>query len=766
MSSKVTPLSSKNSSALNDGTSGDLTLLEQVQKGKDDKETLQWCMTQYNKCKNQRSAKERQWYVNLAFYSGKQNIQLTTSKATTNGFQITTPKAPPWRVRMVINKMRPAVRKQVANLTSQEPKFFTVPGGTTDADNMSARIAESIIDNYYREAHYKIKLKQLIWWGSICGSSFFKTYWDKTVKDANGNQGDYTTDVITPFHIYVPDLLQSDLELQPYVIHASTMSPDKVKQLYGIDCKPNVSAASSLLDDQFLNLTGINRSKALNECLVLEFWVKPGAYNRFPAGGLITIAGETLVQQSTTGWPYKHGEYPFAKFDDIFSGQFYAEALLTDLLPLQREFNRSRSQIIEAKNLMAKPKLVAPKGSVNASQITSEPGQVIYFTPGLGEPHALIMPQLPAYVENEIARIDQDFSDIAGQHDISKLIGSRTSATSIAAVQEQDSTMISGAATSVEQLTEKTARQILSLTKQYFTTERTIKIVGEDQAFETLSFINTDITDNTEIYVETGSALPYNKAGRQALLMDVYKLGLIPDANDVLELMDIGGFDKIQADLLTDQRQAQRENLQMVALGKNPPVANFDQSDEDPLQTLIEMVQEAANPNPLDLSAMPGTSPISGQSPTIPGAPNMGPPPAAPNALGTPTQAPPSTPGQQLPPGSPPVGVAPVPTNPQIPDFPVNEWDNHDIHIMIHNRFRKSQQFAALDDMTKQIFQQHVALHNQAKAQNIQGLPQAPQTTPVGGPAIPQFPGAPGPLQGQPLPSPSATTDVGNYLQE
>lgn len=672
--SAVNPISSRSGSAVD--ISEPLTALEQIEKFKEDAEVLAWGMRQYQRCRSQRVLVEREWYINLAFYFGKQNVQLTTSNASTNGFQLIVPKAPPWRVRLVINRCRPTIRKQVANLTSQEPRFYTVPAGTEDDDVTSARIAEALLDSYYREAHYKSKLKRLVWWGSICGTAFFKTYWDKTIKDSNGNLGSIVTDVIDPFHIYAPDLLQWDIELQPFIIHASTMSPDKVKSIYGVEVSSTISATNQILEDQFLNLTGVTKTQSLNEVLVLEIWVKPGAFNRFPEGAVLTIAGEQLVQNKR-GWPYTHGEYPFSKFDDVDSGKFYGVSVLTDLLPLQRELNRTRSQIVEGKNLMAKPKLLAARGSINPNAITSEPGQVVLFTPGFNPPVPLQNPQLPAYVETEVQRLQLDIEDLAGQHDISRLISSRTSATALSYVQNADATMVAGAATSIEQLTEKTGRQVISLVKKFWTTTRTIKVVGYDEAFETLSFINTDIKDNTEIYVETGSALPQDRAGRQAFLMDAFKLGLINDPNDVLELMDIGGMQKIKQDLLVDQRAAQRENMQMVALGKNPPEATFSLPEPiDPLQDLIDRVSAGE---------------------VIEDSPPVG------NTFGLPTQE-----SEQ---------------EPEIPQFVINDWDNHQVHILIHNRYRKSERFESLPDITKKIFQQHVSLHTAALQQGIQGQP-------------------------------------------
>jgi hypothetical protein len=48
------------------------------------------------------------------------------------------------------------------------------------------------------------------------------------------------------------------------------------------------------------------------------------------------------------------------------------------------------------------------------------------------------------------------------------------------------------------------------------------------------------------------------------------------------------------------------------------------------------------------------------------------------------------------------------------PVVPVNGWDNHAVHIEIHNRFRKSQAYEILPDIVKKEFQKHISIHENA----------------------------------------------------
>jgi hypothetical protein len=63
-----------------------------------------------------------------------------------------------------------------------------------------------------------------------------------------------------------------------------------------------------------------------------------------------------------------------------------------------------------------------------------------------------------------------------------------------------------------------------------------------------------------------------------------------------------------------------------------------------------------------------------------------------------------------------------IPMN-QPPLVPVHDWDNHAVHVEVHNRFRKSQTFELLPDAVKEEFQRHIELHQQAlQAQMMQQM--------------------------------------------
>jgi len=649
--------------------------LDSLQRKKEYDKFLAWAQEEYRKVKNARASLERQWYMNLAFYYGKQNaVMLLSQTSHSTDFKLFTPPAPPWRVRLVLNKIRPLIRTELSKCTSQKPTVTVVPSSTDDDELAAARVGQSIWDDVYRRKRIHKVVKRAMFWTLNCGTAFIKDYWDQTLVDPSSDQvGDFCIEHITPFHLFVPDFLEEEIENQPFLIHASTKNPEWVhhkysKNLLGKKVEPNATEINDLMEGSFLNMVGAseNRHRAV---LCLEFWIKAGTHPLFPEGGMVSVLGDDIVQ-AISGNPYQHGEYPFSKLEHIPSGKFYADSIIPDLIPLQKEYNRTHSQIIEAKNRTAKPQLLAAQGSIDPTKVTSEPGQVILYKMGFPPPQPLPLQSLPPYVKEELETIVRDMDDISGQHEITKgrVPPGVTAATAISFLQEQDDSKLSHTIDSLESAVEKVGKHILSYAHQYWDTPRVVKVIGKDGEFDAQTFKGQDLRGNTDLHVESGSALPTSKAAKQAFIMDLMKMGFIPPDKG-LEVMELGGIERLYEDLQTDVRQAQRENLRLT-LSKIGP------------ETMEVMQQQLEEPE---------TDPET---------------------------------GEQLPPA-----ILPEELNP-------NSYDNHQVHILTHNKFRKTQQFETLDDLHKKFFEEHVALHEsvvqdemmQTMMQQLQGQP------PVGAP--------------------------------
>jgi hypothetical protein len=134
------------------------------------------------------------------------------------------------------------------------------------------------------------------------------------------------------------------------------------------------------------------------------------------------------------------------------------------------------------------------------------------------------------------------------------------------------------------------------------------------------------------------------------MLMDLMKFGAITP-EQMLDLIDIGGINKLTELVRIDMKAAQRENLRMKKL--------------QPMDILMA-----------DMKHQMGMQPDAQGN-------------VDPNTF---VQA---------------TGM----TLERPPLVPVNEWDNHQIHIEVHNRFRKSQEFELLPEEVRTEFATHIRYH-------------------------------------------------------
>lgn len=644
---------------------------------------VSWCGSQYEKMKSERQRFERQWAINLAFIAGRQNVSFfPAAKGGTGYGRLVTPPAPSYASRKIINRIRPIMRTEMARILSNKPNASVVPASSEDEDLFAAQAGEQIWESIYAGKKLLKNFSRSAFWLVACGTSFTKVWWDPVAYDTlTKASGTIQYAPVSPFHLYVPDIMEPEIENQGYVFNVYAKPVSWVEANYKIKAVPTVSSQNDPLENAMF-VYGTNDAKP-DSCLVMECWFKPGSHPLFPEGGYVTIV-DTMVVDIRLEQFYNHKEYPFTKWENIPTGSFYAESVITDLLDPQREYNRTKNQIIEAKNRMAKPQLSAPMGSIDASKMTSEPGQIVFYKPGLAPPTPIPLQGLPSYVLEELNNLIGDMEDISSQHAVSRGQTAQgvTAATAINFMQERDDALMTTTYQSIEDGWEKIAKHTLSHVVQFWELPRIVSVTGVDGSFDAVTLKGSELAKGTDIRMEAGSALPVSKSAKQAMLMDMMKMGFIPPDKG-LELMEMGGLEKLYNDIKIDEQQAQRENLKMRRLDINEITRHQQQVQQ--VNGQIQNQQDA-----IDSGQEIATA--SAPAPTTTGA--MTPDLAIPGAEMDPNTGTPLM----------------MPTN----IVPVNSWDNHQVHIEVHNRFRKSQAYELLPDENRQEFELHVQMHNQA----------------------------------------------------
>lgn len=654
--------------------SKNLALFSDTKRGK---ELISWVSTQYEAMKSARKTVLYDWYQNLKMYYGEHYFELDRTSAIP---ELKVPIAPKHRVRATINLIRPMIRTEISRLTSQAPIATVVPS-TGEEDDMSAALAAEACLQYtnYRDKFTSVIMPKMAFWMCITGIGFIKTWWDDNKIDPftrlaippnedTANmvgavaKGNVCRDAVSPFNLFVPELLIENIQEQPWVFEVYTKSVEWAKSTFGDVFEkqapiPDARSKTEIFESSYLNVTSNQRDAEPDSCLLIEAWVKPHSCALLPNGGKIIVCAGKIVQIIEDGLPYSHNEYPYVRFPHLPTGTFYSQSVIIDTRSLNKEYNRTRSQIIESKNKMGRPQMSYVEGSINPNKWTSQPGLLIPYKMGFAPPNPIPMQPLPQYVLDELDRIKADMSDISGQHDASRGRapgGGVEAATAISYLQEKDDSLLATSYLGIEAGCENIARQTLQLIVDYWDMKRLIRTVGADGAFDTYQLKGADIANALDVRMESGSALPLAKPARQALLMDLYTNGAITGPQ-MLDMMNIGGINKLTELLRVDKKQAQRENLRMKMIDETQLMEHQ--------RVMLEQVQNGGE----------------GQQDPITGDMYF-------------NQDPSTWP----------------------PMIPVNDWDNHEVHIEVHNMYRKGQEFETLPDFIKEEFNKHVQMHKNA----------------------------------------------------
>lgn len=639
--------------------------IEKYRETKEGRTLVAWVKSEHTKARMARKQKETQWFSNMSMFYGQHWLEKTKSNLPLGyADKFHTPTKPYYHERKTINRIRSYVRWEMSKMLSSFPTAQAIPSSSEDQDQRAAFAAEQAWTSISEAKKLRQHLSRTMWWTIVTGNGFLKTHWDPYCKDKlSGGMGDIKYGTVTPFHLFVPDMREQEIEDQPFVINAYTKTVEWAeyyfsKELNGIKLAASTSSANTIIEGAELNLQATNEPDSV---IVYETWVKPGAHKLLPEGGVIISIDDILISCYKDGFPYGHGMYPFTKFEHIPTATFYADSPIVDLTQLQREYNGLRSEISEAGKRMAKPQLLATMGSIVPSKVTNEPGLIIQYKPGMPPPQPLPMAPLPQYYLDQQDRILNDWIDISGEREVSR--GSTppgvTSGTAISYLQEASNQYLTPQYQSIEAGVEKVATQTIELFVQYVDLPRKIRTIGADGAFDTMLLQGSDIASGTDIRIEPGSSYAKSKAAQEARVMDMFAVGII-DQPAASRMLEIGGVQKIMDTMKVAESKAQRENIKMKMLKPE----QLEEAKQEAIEQIMQQLEQEAQQNPGIM-----------ESPEI----------------------------QQM--------------MQQLPDMPapliitVDDFDVHEVHIDTHNKFRMSQEYEILPEELKQQFIEHVGQH-------------------------------------------------------
>ena len=632
----------------------------------------------------QREMMERQWKLNLAFYKGKQYVFYNRKSRRIESLPTDEGDKPRYRVRIVSNQIAPNTQSLLSRLVKSKPQFFATPGQASYEAQKATEVAENLLDYWWDSLSLTEKREEAMMWSIICGNGFWKITWDdksgpgmKVMMSPDGQpivdkmiehyfrqnlegigvdptefeqriyQGEIRVDVLSPFDVLLDDSAQV-FEDCKYAFCVHPMTPEEIQERYGVKLKAN--AVNKYPDESLPGVFGNLDAKTEENVRVVYYgYFLPG--EKYPDGRFVVFTKDPSVILYDAPWPYPFDKLPLVKFPGLrIPGQLWDTSVVEQAIPLQKELNRTLSQMIEYKNLTLKPQMLAPVGSLR-QRITDEPGAIFEYNPVAGKvPEAIPLPGLPAYVFEHLQDLGARLKDIFSLNEIMEgsVPPNVEAGVAIDLLQEAATDRIAPQIMLMEKSLERCGNLMLQLAQQYYTEPRTMIITGSGSKPKVERFESADLIKGVSIKVEAGSGLPRTRAGRQARVMQLLQLGILSPTK-AYKYMDMADFKGLQMQYEADEEQAMREHDKLLDNG----IINEQAAKQANEQLMMSIMQGGdVDPMMLQQSVEAGLQPLT--------------------------------------------------------------FENKAVHLEVHSQFMKSAEFEALPAMVKDQFYKHFEFTQQA----------------------------------------------------
>lgn len=577
----------------------------QTNEQKQDQQAIEETSKIWEYMKQARRRNEFEWFVNDVYYNNNQYFKYNTGTRRIQNISVEQ-----MNDRVVINKVKQQVRGIVNFLNAEHPDIGVRPGDQADDAYLRAKKNKHLADYWYRHLKMNKTAKKVSLDAAKYGLGWVKVLWNNDALsptqpflDDNGDSktesyGEIYVDRCDPFEIY-PDPMAQTLPDMRYIIHAPTRTIAELKAnpLYKNQDKitPDTKLAASLMKQAELRLAISNantfqlgQSNGMDTVVVLEIFRKIHNPETDKWEIWVTTRTEAGVLLRNEKWSLD--EYPFACFQTDIAGMIMdSKGVIHDIKEPNRALNEMVSQVHESAKIMGKLNWLIPRGS-NVNVITDETGQFIEYdvTPG-GAPRQADAINLPTYIMQHIGQLQAFIEDISGMHasfngraPFAQASGDLVD--TLSAGDQNNLTMMrdnyDDFFVDMFKLMFKTAKVNVQVSKQFPTS--TNNEFGEQRWDEIKP---SEISENDDVIISTGTAMPYSIAEKQQMFMNLWKEHAITDPNVLFKLLEMPDIDAAMGDDEPDIER-QLDEIRTIMKGKEPAEPEIFENHAVHIQTI------------------------------------------------------------------------------------------------------------------------------------------------------------------------------------
>lgn len=409
---------------------------------------------------------------------------------------------------------------------------------------------------YSEVSNYKIK----------SGTGVYGVFWDSSKLNGLGDVSIKKIDLINLFW----ESGISDIQKSKNLFHVELADNDALisqyPQLQGKLGQASIDITKYVYDDSV---------DTTNKSVVVDWYYRKNQNGRTVLHYCKYVNDEVLFATENDelyyeeGW-YKHGNYPFV-FDTLYSieGTPTGFGYIDIGKDAQMYIDRGNQAIMKNMMANAKPRyFIKNDGSVNEAEYADNTKDFVHVDGNLGQDSVLPVSSTGLgniYVEVINNKIEE-LKETTGNRDVSTGgTGGVTAASAIAAMQEAGSKLSRDNNKSAYRAFRKIVVMVIELIRQFYSTERCFRIVGENGAEEFVRYSNAGIQPQDQGGIEMGIDMgyrlplfdveitaqkqsPYSKMSQNELALQFYNAGLFNPqmADQALACLDMMDFDRKQ----------------------------------------------------------------------------------------------------------------------------------------------------------------------------------------------------------------------------
>lgn len=489
-------------------------------------------------------------------------------------------------------------------------------------DKREATMLSSILPVVFEANGFKKTYSKCSWYKLIKGTGVYGIFWDPDKLNGRGDISIEKCDVLNLF--WEPGI--TDIQQSKELFHVSLVDREAIEERYP-EVKGKLSTDTSKTKT-YIHDDTIDTSE---KCAVFDWYYKKHDngrtilhYCKFVDGNVLyatendTQRPQQLEIDPTTGEEftvdagesmaerglYDHGMFPFV-FDPLFITEGSPCGFsYTDICKnAQEKIDLLDHSIVKNALLAARPRyFIKTNGNVNEEEYADFSKDFVHVTGGTLDELSIRAIETPSLPGNTIAVLNNkidEMKETSGNRDVNNGASSSgvTAASAIAALQEASGkTSRDGLGNTYEAFKDITY-QVIELIRQFYTTERQFRIMGENGREEFVSFSNAGIKpqeQGQEFGIDLGYRIPqfdievsaqkataYSKMSQNELALQFYSAGLFAPQNAdqalaCLNMMDFSHkqeiIDRVQQNGTLAQQVQQLLSLSMGLAQKYEPL--------------------------------------------------------------------------------------------------------------------------------------------------------------------------------------------------